>query len=84
LHRPGHELLFGDRQMASRGFPLRRTQSSDVWLEASIPLPVNPETVSRLIADDLDVDQTKWSAGRHRVCAMDGRQKAKGPDDAGP
>jgi hypothetical protein len=49
---------FGDRgTMAPPGLPLRRTQRGDVlWLEASVPLPVIPETVSCLIADDLDVD----------------------------
>jgi hypothetical protein len=49
---------FADRgTMAPPALPLRRTQRGDVlWLEASVPLPVIPETVSCLIADDLDVD----------------------------
>jgi len=49
---------FGDREsMAPPPLPLRRTQRGDVlWLEARVPLPVIPETVSCWIGDDLDVD----------------------------
>jgi len=49
---------FGDREtMAPPPLPLRRSQRGDVlWLEARVPLPVIPETVGCLIADDLDID----------------------------
>jgi hypothetical protein len=49
---------FSDRQTLNPPrLPLRRTQRGGVlWLEARVPLPVIPETVGCLIADDLDID----------------------------
>jgi hypothetical protein len=49
---------FSDRQtLRAPPLPLRRTQRGDVlWLQATVPLPVIPEAVGCLIADDLDVD----------------------------